>query len=360
MVVSESFYKFLSILLVLSGWGVLGALIGMIVAFLITGCIGILTSIRLLPQQRKESRTGFIQQSALKKMFRYGIPFALTGMIRRGRTRYFNFLTAIYTTNYDIGNYNATHSIANLLTHFTFPLTILFPTFSKIDQKKYPKALQKIFEYSIKYSNFFVLPVVVLVITLSQPLIIFLVGVEFQDSWIYLSLMALGYIRVGLGEPQLRSLLKAQGQTQLIAKLEAVTTTLGLILGLILIPAYGIMGLVLTTLVIRWPAYFIALKKVYLKYKTSPPFNSIRKLWAPLTIEALIMLPLVIMPLNETIKLVIGSILGLGTFLVIAPLTRAINKEDIRLLTNLLGPQPFIGPIVVRILKLLNHLAKDK
>lgn len=358
MLFMEFLQAWLPILLVVLGMGVFGAISGQVVATLIAGLGGILVGLSLARACGSSGEIlGFREN--LKKIIRYGGPLSAATFIMEAAGRFYSFMIATYVVAYEIGNYNAAQGVVALIAYLTFPvLTVLFPAFSKINQKKNPAMLEKLFNYSVKYSSLFVLPAVVLIIALAHPLTVFLFGVEFEDAYVFLMLLAVNELRFALGGTHIRRLLMGQGETGFIAKLETLSALIGVGLGLILIPAYGVLGYILIIYSARWPSYFLSLRKIRKSYGVTPPFHSILRLYVSLAMMAVFIVPVALAPLNEVLKLVIGGTITLVAFAASTVLTRAIKEEDIDFLMNILKTQPFIGRIAEKALEILKRISK--
>jgi len=360
MILFESINAFLPIILVYSMW-ISGALLGMAVATLAAGFLGIWLSFLFVTKMTKSSNGTFSFSSALKEMVTYGTPLIVGSLIRRALLLYFGFMIAVYSFEYEIGNYNAAQKIVLTLSYFTVPIaSVLFPTFSKINSNTEPGALKKIFMYAVKYSSLVVLPAVALLIILARTVVVLFLGIAFEESWLYLSLLAIAWLSYGFGQTHLVDLLQSQGDTKFIAKLEALTATIGVILGLILIPSFGVLGVILTNLIFNWPSYVFIVRKAYIKYKIKPPLRHVWRLYLSLALTALVATPLALMSINETFKVALVGSVGAITYAVACAVTKAIKESDIRRLRKLTIPQPIIGPIADKVLGIMERVARLK
>jgi len=187
MVIYESLTKILPILLLVLGWGVWGALFGMMLAGLITGLVGVLASFIIVARTGDNLNSSIDRKTALNKMIVYGIPLGITDLLYSGLGKFYGFMIAVYCIPSDIGNYNAANRVFSALSYLTYPIsTVLFPVFSKIDPKKELDLLTKVYVYCIKYSSFLVLPAVVLLMVMAKPLTVVLLGAQYENAWFYL------------------------------------------------------------------------------------------------------------------------------------------------------------------------------
>jgi O-antigen/teichoic acid export membrane protein len=358
MLLQESLGAVLPISLVMYGLGVFGALLGMAVATLTAGLVGVLVSVLFMLKMRGSSNEALGFWVNLKKILRYGVPLAVSSLVVTAVGQIYSFMLAAYVFEYEIGNYNAADKLISPISYLAFPIvTVLFPAFAKINPKKDAAVLKKFFKYSVKYSSFLIMPAILLMVLLARPLTVVLFGVEFENAWIYFALLAVFKLDYGLGNDHITRLLMAQGETTFIAKIEAFSALIGVGLALILIPSYGVLGLILIRSITSWPYYVIVARKAYKSYGVIPPFRDIGKLYVSLAITALAVLPVTVAPINDALKVAIGSAVGLIILVVALPITGAIKERDTNTLTELIRPQPFIGKIADKILRIMGRIA---
>src|SRR5665647_100132 len=166
-------------------------------------------------------------------------------------------MMAAFCTTVLIGNYAIATNFSLLIALFTYPLnTVLFPAFSKVDPQKEQNLLRTIFSSSVKYAGLIVVPFVMALMVLSQPLI----GTLYGDKWAYsssfLALGLVGNLFILLGTLSVPSMLSALGETKMLMKMNLISLLAGIPLGLIFIPTLGIIGLIISSIVAAMPYLF--------------------------------------------------------------------------------------------------------
>ncbi len=365
--VIQSFFKaFLMITLVLSNFGVYGAVLGTTIAFFIAGIVGI-TLLYLKIYKKLNHKTNKHQiRPNLKKMFKYGLP--LSGSIIMGgfMTQFYAFLIAIYLSDQIIGNYNLALNFAILVAFFVQPVqTLLFPAFSKIDAKKESQTLQNVFQYSVKYGSLLIVPATFMVMALSQPAVATLFPGKYELTPIYLSLYIIIYLYTAIGYLSSGNLIKSQGRTDINLKLGLLSTVLGIFLSLILIPTMGVIGLIATTLISGIPSIIISLLWIKKHYNAAIDWKSSARIILSSLISAALTYSVVyLLNIANWITLIIGATIFTISYLITAPLIGAINKEDTENLKEMLkalGPIGSILNIPLNIIeKLANKFQKNK
>jgi len=242
-----------------------------------------------------------------------------------------------------IGNYSVAVNFAVVITFFTTPIaTVLFPAFSKLDSEKEMETLRNIFQSSVKYAALLTVPVTAAIMVLSKPLVFTLFAGKYSYAPLFLTLIAVNYLYSGLGNLSLGNFLNGQGKTRVTMKLTLITMGIGLPLSLILIPAFGIVGLIATTLVAGIPSLAVGLWWVKKNFGVAVDWASSTKVFlASATAAAITYVTISQLTFHYWIKLVLGGIIFLVTYFVAAPAIRAIDENDVKNLKEMLSD---LGP----------------
>jgi O-antigen/teichoic acid export membrane protein len=358
LLIQSSSKTILMIVLVISNFGVRGAVLGHTIAYLITGIAGVaILYLKIYKKLNKQKNHKYKILSTLKKMFKYGLPLSGSIILGGFLTQFYAFLIAIYLSDQIVGNYNLALNFAVLVAFFVTPVTtLLFPAFSKIDAKKDPETLRNVFIYSVKYASLLIVPAAVMVMTLSQPAVATLFPGKYELTPLYLSLYTILYVYTAFGYLSTGNLIKSQGRTDVNLKLSILNTVIAVILSLTLIPTYGVVGLISTMLISVIPTLIISLWWIKKHYNATIDYkSSIKIVLASLNAAALTTIVLFFLNISNWIILIIGAIIFLTTYLVTAPLIGAINKEDTKNLKEMLKA---LGPLATVFNILLNIIEK--
>jgi len=140
-------------------------------------------------------------------------------------------------------------------------------------------------------------------------------------------------------------------------KITIVTLATAIPLSIILIPTYGIVGLIITTLISRFPSTIISLwwikKHLAAKINLSSSARILLASTLAATITYITTSQLTQPPL---IVLIIGTLIFLATYTIATPLMGAINKTDIQNLQETLegfGPLSYILKIPLNLIERL-------
>lgn len=134
----------LSPLLVILGFSVIGALSGHILGYMIAALLGSLILFKYYKRLGKPSSNSF--SGNLKIMLGYGFPLYLSALLGLFLGQYQTIILAFFTSNFEIGNFSIATNLSSLINVLIFPLTVLFPAFSKVnpngDELKKPSSYQ--------------------------------------------------------------------------------------------------------------------------------------------------------------------------------------------------------------------------
>ena len=352
----------LSPLLVLFGFGAMGAMLGYTLGSVAASIIAIsllyFGIFRKLPVI-KINGTSII--GTLKPMLNYGIPLGISAILYGIVAPFFSFVMASYCSNVMIGNYRVAQNFALLISIFSATiLTTLFPVFSKINPVSEKQLLKSIFASSIKYASILLIPAVMAMMVLSQPLI----GTLYHEKWAYApSFLALSNVTALfaiIGSLSFPVILSALGETKMMMKLNLLQLLIAIPLALILVPTMGINGVIIGALLDGIPSLIIGLYFLKKHYEIGPDLHSSAKIFVSSGIAAIATyLFLVVFAEPSWVELVIGSILFIGIYLIAAPLVKAINESDIGNLRIMFARAGILFKILDIPLKIMERIIRN-
>ncbi len=365
MLVCQSIIKTVIIItLVILGLRTSGAVIGYTVAMLTAGLIGLALVWTLYKNLPKLSNVKLKIRAYTKLMLAYGTPLSLSAIIGGFQSQFYAFLLPIFyvTNNSAIGNYGIASTFVVLIAFFATPITtMLFPAFSKLNPQKDKETLKNVFQFSIKYASLLVVPVAALVMCLAEPAVSTLFGKTYSTAPLFLTLLAITYIFPAVGSLTAGNFISSQGKTTFILYLNLLSAVIGFPMGYILIMKFGVLGLIVTTLVDGIPSTVISLYWIRKHYELNVDWHSSAKIVLSSTIAAASTYILISeLSFANWIRLIVGIIFFAFVFVAAALLTQTINKADIENLRGMVSDLGIIGEMFNSILniyqKLMEHL----
>ena len=349
IVCSATLQGVLSPLLVYLGYGALGAVLGHTFSSVVA-CIFAITLLyfAIFKKLSPNTSTNLNASPTLKLLLRYGVPLAIATILVGILLQFYSFMMASLVDITLIGNYRIASNFATLLAFFTFPIsTVLFPAFSKLDPRKDPQTLKTVFTSSVKYTSLFLVPATMALMVLSKPII----GTIYGDKWfnapLFLAFYVIPYLFAVFGNISVYSLLQGLGETKMVMKQNALTLIVGVPLAFLLIPKFGILGVIVGLILAGIPSLFWGLYYIWKHYKVKVDFKSSTKIFMTSAIAAITTyLSLNLLATAEWIRLVIGGIIFLGIFLFAAPMIGAVTQTDIKNLKTMFSGLGIISKLL--------------
>ncbi len=344
----------LIVALLLIGLGTRGALLSNLFGYIMTGLLGVLLIlIYIKPRRGPLSQSG---SKTLSLMLTYGLPYYAGTLLTGSLSYWCSFLMTIYISNTLIGNYSAALNFIALVGFILIPIsTTLFPLFSKFSRGD--PQLRMILKKAVKYTTLITIPVMVLLILVSGPLIQVIYGEGYAYAAFYLSLYLLTYAFEGLGGSSLSNYIMGIGESRVILWSNAATLILGAPLALILIPRFQIIGLIAVSVIAPRAAWLI--QYTWVKRVTGLDvdwLSSVRIYVCSAVAFAAGYLTLSLLHLSSWVALISGTTIFFSTYLVALPLSRTLNGDDLanfREMAKITGP---LSPIFNIFLSLLQRL----
>ena len=349
--------------LVLLGYSVLGAVIGYSLGYIAAGIIGLATFYFILfrPLRKKVTNNSSITKT-LKKMLHYGVPLSIASILGGILGQFYAFMVVPLTSNAMYGNYTTAANFTVLLTFFSIPIaTVLFPAFAKLDGQNEHELVRTIFASSVKYTSILLVPATMAMMALSGPMIGTLYGEKYVYGPFFLTIFVIGNLFAVFGSLSSGGLLYGLGETRILMIQSIITLAIGLPLGAVLIPMFGITGLIIASVIAGLPSMFWGLYWIWKHYKAKADFESSAKILAASAIAAVLAyLPMVFLNTANWIKLIIGLIIFLAAYIFGAPMIGAVSLTDINNLRTMFSSMSIISKIINIPLKAAEKAAQTK
>lgn len=163
------------------------------------------------------------------------------------------------------------------------------------------------------------------------------------------------------GNVSLSGLLPALGETRLILKINLLALAVGVPLAFVLIPLFGISGMIIGILVAGIPSLFLSVYLARKKYGAKIDFNASARILLSSTISAIatyLFLGVFVAPYWQS--LLFGATLFLVIYLVCAPLIGAVNQTDINNLRGIFSTLGLVSKIIEIPLRFMEKLTKTR
>ena len=361
MLVFHSIFKTaLIVVLVLLGLGASGATTGFVISTFIGGLIGIALVWKLYAGLPKISGYSLQIKAYFTTMLTYSLPLSFAAILSSLLPHFYSFLLPIHysTDNTIIGSYGIASNFVVLISFFALPITaMVFPAFSKLHPIKDKDTLRSVFQFSVKYASLFVVPMTALVMCLAVPAVSTLFGGTYSAAPLFLALLAAQYLFTTFGSLSIGGLLSGQGNTSFILKMAILTLGIGLPVGYVGIIYFGVLGLIMTSLITGLPSLIWGLLFVRKTYGVSVDWLSSAKILVASSIAASVTFGAIsIFSFSSLVELVLGTAIFMMVLVPSVLLFRSISRSDIANLRGMVRGLGAVGRLLSRVLGVLEKI----
>jgi O-antigen/teichoic acid export membrane protein len=343
--------------LILSGLGAFGAVLANTSAQVVAGIIGLFLLIFFI--KFEPNSKGTFNFEVLKTFLSYGLPLSASALLRGVLNQIYSYIMILYVAINLIGNYGAASQFGVLVSFLTIPIsTTLFPLFSKF--KKGDPQLNAIYQIAVKYTAMITLPVVLVIIAVATPLSRVLYGVEdYPYVPLYLSLFILNYAWEGLGGLSLGNLISGVGESRVSFFAGIISFFTGIILAYILVPMYGMVGLLITVVLDSRGGWIYQTLWSKRELGIMLDWDSTVRIYLTGFVAFIPAFLSVTMLTSKWVALGVGGLIYMIVYVVGLPLSGAFKKSDLKqlgVITDSLGP---LAPIANLVLSIMGRLARS-
>ena len=312
--------------MVLSGFGILGAVAALLISRAISLSI-------VLPYILSKIGFKFPNFSNLKAYLSFSLPMIFTGVfvwIIHSSDRY---MIGYFMSSASVGIYSAAYGMGGVIPIFSNPIgIILFPTVSKLWDEGNVSEAKTHLRFSLKYFLMLAIPSAFGLSVLAKSLLLILSTSEFISGAILVPFVAFGMILYYTVNP-FHYILTSVKRTNLIAISLGAASICNIVLNILLIPKIGILGAAIATL-ITYALVGIALPVLsfkYFRFKIDWAFI-IKSIIASSIMASLIM---IFSPTGLT-SVIIAIIGGALVYFLLLFLSKSFSKDEIEVLKGAL------------------------
>ena len=212
-----------------------------------------------------------LSKKLTSQLFRFGIPVAFAGMSGVILNHTDTMMLTYFRSLEEVGHYNVGYPTTKIITSVGVALTsVLLPMSSELWTRGKKEQIGNGLRLLYKYSMLFVFPVALLMFLFPGILLRILFGEEYvaaSNVLRILSLSSIGFTLVAVNN----SVISGIGKPGEVSKIMLTGAVLNLILNLTLIPAYGMEGASVATLIASVVMFSIGIKKLRSVILFNPP-----------------------------------------------------------------------------------------
>ena len=368
MVLRDATRTIISPLLIVVGFGVAGAIGGQITGWALASVLGV--AMLLGCRQTFRDMPGVVNHengmsADIETMMRYGVPLYIGTLVTAVLGQYQNIVLAFFASNAEIGNYRAAVNFGALIMILATPVaTALFPAFSKLDLQTRKEELQRMFDYSVKYTTLLIIPVAILVIALSRDLVRAVFGTAYASAAIYLAIYVATFLLTGIGSQVIGAFLNGVGKTRETLKIALTQLVVFLPAAPVAAWLYGVPGLIVALILSSLVSTTYGLRLATRKYMMHVHLKDTAATLATALLSAApILLLIYYSKLPALANVFIGAFIYLAAYLTLAPVFKAVKRTDLEILAPILDQIRILRPATAMIFayetRLLNMLERN-
>ena len=345
-------------ILVYLGYGPVGAALGEAGPMMFAGVLG-LVFVYMIWKSVKKSQSNLSHVEGMKMLMAYGYPLFFSNIVAGIRPHINIYLLSQFVADNLIGNYSVATRFSALLGFVVTPISqTMLPLFSKFENRQ--DDLEYVYRASIKYTSLIVYPMVAAIIAMSPQIIEILYEHDYPQAALYMKLYLALFFFTGLGSLSNHRLLNSQHMTKTTLKINLVQNLVTIPLNIVLVPRYGVIGLLVSELLSPRVGTMFTLWSIKNEFGFSPDYQATVKTFIPSFagfVAATYLFSLV--SWNPWLELFSGGVLVLVIYLAGVVVLGALSKSDvhdIRIITESIGP---ISGLVRPVLRIIERYASD-
>ena len=203
-----------------------------------------------------------------------------------------------------------------------------------------------------------VVPVSVLVMCLAEPAVSTLFWRNILDGPIVFGVcLAITYVFTAFGNLSLANFISSQGKTTFYLYLFLLQAAIGFPMGYILIMQFGVLGLIVTSLLTQIPLIIIMLYWIRKHYELTVEWRSSAKILLSSSLAAISTYFLISeLGMSSLVRLIVGSVFFVFVFGLVTLVTRTINQSDIENMRGMVSGMGAIGGLLNIVLRIIEKL----
>lgn len=349
---------------VLIGLGVTGAILGYVLGVAAAGLTG--ATLLFARHARSPGRVAGPTSSELLELLGYSLPLYLASIFGVFLTQYQTIVLAHFASNVEIGNFGATWNFTSLMMILVYPITTaMFPMFSKMDPRNQRSDLARGFVLAVKYTSLLMIPASVAVMIFSRDLIYLTYGSSYTFAPQYLVLLSALYLLSGIGYIILGSFLNGVAQTGTVLRMSILTLAIYLPLGPALTWLWGPLGLLIAYILSNASSTVYGVSRASARFGARPDLKATGRVLLAAFAAAVPTMALILLNAMGigVVNLLVGGAVYLAAYLSLAPVLKAVERQDIANLRTLLCRTRAVAMLVSPVLdyeaRLLSAMRKE-
>jgi O-antigen/teichoic acid export membrane protein len=234
-----------SVGLVALGYGVDGALAGLLISYVFAGVAGTCFVFKEA-NKRMKMKLGWPSLRDMKHAFAFSMPVAVNNFLSNVSVNIATLFLSFFISASAIGNFGIANRARNVLSVFYMTTAVtLLPTLTIAASREQKRGrFEYVYNKVLLYSMLATIPLIIYIGVYATPLIYLFISQEFNSAPMYLTLIALGTV-INLAGTYVTSLFISKGKTRQLLSYSVLATMAQIIALAILVPTWGAIGAII-------------------------------------------------------------------------------------------------------------------
>ncbi len=320
-----------SVVLVLLGYGVIGAMAGLLIG-LVVGTVANFSYIT------RKVGIAFVRptRAIMKRLTQFSAPVVASYIAQVGAQNFSILLLGVFALSSVVGNFGAAYKLARfvelLITSITF---ILVGTFSAaLAKKETAEKIGSIYNNSVLYSALFLFPLIAYSVSVAVPMTNILFTAQYSSAPFYFSVIVVG-MGVGIIGSFAGTLIIGKGDTKRFMKYQIGAVIVQLLLLFVLTPIYQALGVLIAIYMIT-PIFLdvIYIRALEEQFKFKHVFGQLARVAAISIITGVVLYCVAYAMHQSKWSLLVNGIILLLLFPALAGLTKAVKKTNLEFIKH--------------------------
>jgi O-antigen/teichoic acid export membrane protein len=329
-----------SVGLVLLGYGVMGAIAGLILGSFFGILIG---TFYITRHCRIRVEMDDIWERS-RRILAFSLPIAGATIIPGLMNSFSILFLGAFSSSVILGSFGIAYRVGTIvLTAVAFVGSVLIQMFaSAMERKNSRQVVSKLYNYSIYFGALLAIPITAYLIVFAHAFATSLFP-AFKSSVLYTPAVCVSLV-IGTIGTYASSLAISAGKVRKVLDYAAITGVVQLALLLLLVPALNAYGVIIAiyfagSVVSNW--LYMRYMEKEMRIKTE--LGKVYRIIVASTILAIVLFPISLLQISETLQLVIGAVAAIVLYPLMLGVTRAIGKRDVELLNEIGKSTPKLG-----------------
>lgn len=359
-IIDEILLSSLPIAAVVLGYGVVGALVAMVIANFVSLGIALSMAISTVFAETRKGERKMEFAPTARKLVKFGIPQGISNSYGTFAVQIINLIIARFVSLDVYGWYTVAVSASGLANYVSDPVSaMIYPAFSQVKGSQNHELLRSVYTQAIRYSTLIYLPLGLFFVIFAQPFLVLFFGSPYAGAGIILTILSAMQLTYGLGSSTTGTLLTSQGYSTFSGTMSMLGITLGMIIALVALPTIGFLPYLIFAGLAFVPSFALNLQKVRTLFHLAPPFKAIRVQYLAILLSSVVTVPLAFIALPIVAELALGALLICSSYIFFAIVLRAVDLSDTLYLKTMLSTQTIVTRVTSPFFKLIDVLIKS-